>query len=67
MQHLLQPLEPPGEEAVMRREGDRLVVEPTAPSGPNARLLAVLAALEPLGPKDAFPLIVDRPPGVIDL
>ena len=34
----------PGREAVMRKEGDRLIIEPTQPRS----LLAVLATLEPL-------------------
>jgi antitoxin VapB len=37
-------MELPGEEAIVRREGDRLIVEPVAKQG----LLAVLATLEPL-------------------
>ena len=57
----------PGEEAVMRSEGDRLVIETGAPGGPNARLLAVLAALEPLSDEDAFPTIEDDPPGAVTL
>ena len=57
----------PGSEAVMRREGDRLVIESLAPSGPNARLLAVLASLAPLGSEDRFPDIVDARAEDIDL
>ena len=34
----------PGSDAVMRKEGDRLVIEPTPPK----TLLALLATLEPL-------------------
>lgn len=34
----------PGDEAVMRKEGDRLIIEPARPRS----LLAVLASLEPL-------------------
>ena len=34
----------PGKEAIMRKEGDRLIIEPTQPKS----LLAVLATLEPL-------------------
>ncbi len=46
----------PGIEAVIRKEGNRLVVEPaTRPS-----LLAVLATLEPL--TEEFPEIEDHPP-----
>jgi antitoxin VapB len=57
----------PGEDAVMRREGDRLVIEIAPPTGPNARLLAILAALEPLPSADQFPTIEDHTPGSVDL
>jgi antitoxin VapB len=57
----------PGEDAVMRKEGDRLVIETSAPSGPNARLLAVLATLDPLSAEDDFPPIDDHLPGPVDL
>lgn len=46
----------PGDEALMRRDGDRLVIEPLAKRG----LSALLASLEPLD--EAFPEIVDLPP-----
>ncbi|MGH6956350.1 MAG: antitoxin [Caulobacteraceae bacterium] len=46
----------PGDEAVMIKEGDRLVIEPR----PNKKgLLAVLAELEPLD--EEFPAIEDLP------
>ncbi len=51
----------PGEEAIMRKEGDRLIIEPTPPKS----LLAVLATLAPLG--DDFPPIGDLPPDPVDL
>lgn len=51
----------PGEDAVMRKEGDRLVIEPAPPNS----LLAVLATLEPL--EETFPEIDDRPPEPVDL
>lgn len=51
----------PGEDAVMHREGDRLVIEPIQPKS----LLAVLANLAPLD--DDFPPIDDPPPGPVDL
>lgn len=57
----------PGRDAVMRKEGDRLVIESGAPGGPNARLLAILAALTPLGPDDRFPAIDDKPAEGVDL
>jgi antitoxin VapB len=41
----------PGKDAIMRKEGDRLVIEPTSPKS----LLAVLATLESLD--DEFPTI----------
>jgi antitoxin VapB len=57
----------PGSEAVMRREGDRLVIEGAAPSGANARLLAILARLGPLPAADEFPEIPDPSPRPVDL
>ena len=36
-----------------------------APNGPNARLLAVLNALEPLPAEDALPIVEDDPPGPV--
>jgi antitoxin VapB len=46
----------PGDEAIMRREGDRLVLEPTRKRG----LLGLLETMEPVD--EAFPEIDDRPP-----
>lgn len=46
----------PGDEALMRRDGDRLVIEPLARRG----LSALLASLEPLD--EGFPEIADPPP-----
>jgi antitoxin VapB len=51
----------PGEEAIMRKEGDRLVIEPV----PTKSLLALLAKLAPL-PED-FPPILDIPPDSVEL
>jgi len=51
----------PGTEAVMRKEGDRLVIEPARP----ASLLAVLATLAPL--EEDFPPIPDPAPGPVEL
>lgn len=45
----------PGTEALMRKEGDRLIIE----SKPKRTLLEVLDGLEPLGPEDGFPDIDD--------
>ena len=51
----------PGDDAIMRKEGDRLIIEPAAPTS----LLAVLATLKPLN--ETFPPIHDAPPDAIDL
>jgi antitoxin VapB len=51
----------PGEDAVMRKEGDRLIIEPAPPRS----LLAVLATLKPLD--EDFPPIRDFPPDRVDL
>lgn len=51
----------PGEEAVLHKEGDRLIIEPAEP----ASLLAVLATLEPLD--EAFPPIRELPVDPVDL
>ena len=45
----------PGDEAIMRKEGDRLIIEPTPPKS----LLAVLATLHPLD--EEFPGIPELP------
>ncbi len=41
----------PGDEAIIRREGNRLIVEPVA----RPSLMTVLAALKPI--KEAFPSV----------
>jgi antitoxin VapB len=51
----------PGEDAVMRKEGDRLIIEPAAPTS----LLALLATLKPLS--EEFPEIEDLPPEPFEL
>ncbi len=51
----------PGEDAVMRKEGERLIIEPAPPRS----LLAVLAGLKPL--KETFPPIRDRPADPVEL
>jgi antitoxin VapB len=45
----------PGAEAVMRKDGDRLIIEPA----PATSLLTVLARLEPI--EETFPPIPDLP------
>lgn len=49
------------EDAIMRKEGDRLIIEPAPPKS----LLAVLATLSPLD--EDFPAIRDLPPDRVDL
>jgi antitoxin VapB len=46
----------PGGEAIMRKDGPRLIIEPKPPKS----LLAVLAGLKPLS--EDFPTISDLPP-----
>jgi len=51
----------PGKDAVMRKEGEKLIVEPVAPKS----LLAVLATLTPLD--EEFPEIPDPRPRAVEL
>jgi antitoxin VapB len=51
----------PGEDAIMRKEGDRLIIEPTPPKS----LLALLATLAPLD--EDFPPIDDLAPDPVEL
>jgi antitoxin VapB len=51
----------PGEDAIMRKEGERLIIEPAPPKS----LLALLATLAPLD--DEFPPIIDEPPDPVEL
>ena len=51
----------PGNDALMRKEGDRLIIEPR----PENALLAWLQTLEPLD--EEFPAIDDPPPEPFDL
>ena len=51
----------PGTEAVLRKEGERLVIEPAPPES----LLRVLERLEPID--EEFPEISDSPPEAVDL
>jgi antitoxin VapB len=46
----------PGEDAIMRREGDKLIIE----AAPPPSLLSILAELEPID--ETFADIQDRPP-----
>ena len=51
----------PGKDAVMRKEGERLIVEPVTPKS----LLGVLATLTPLD--EEFPEISDLSPRFVEL
>lgn len=51
----------PGTDAVIHRDGNRLIIEAAPPSS----LLAVLGNLEPVG--ESLPEFVDRPPEAIEL
>ena len=51
----------PGEDAVMRKEGDRLVIEPAPPRS----LLAVLRSLQPI--EEDFPAIEELPHRPVEL
>jgi antitoxin VapB len=46
----------PGEDAIMRKDGNRLIIEPVPPRS----LLALLATLEPV--EDEFPEVSELPP-----
>lgn len=53
--------EMPGEDAIMRKEGERLIIEPAAPRS----LLAVLARLDPID--EDFPPIEELAHDHVDL
>lgn len=53
--------EMPGEEAILRKDGERLIIEPA----PTRSLLALLAALEPI--EETFPPIPELPLDSVDL
>ena len=51
----------PEEDAIMRKEGKRLIIEPA----PRKSLLAVLKTLEPVN--EDFPAIDDSPPEPLEI
>ena len=51
----------PGTDAVLVREGDRLIIEPA----PKKSLLELLSTMKPLD--EEFPEIVDLPPDPVDI
>ncbi len=50
----------PGDDAIMWKEGDRIIIEPA----PKKLLLELLDSLEPI--EDEFPEIEDLPPEPVD-
>lgn len=52
----------PGDEAIMTRDGDRLIIEPLRKKMNLVELLASWKKEPPLGPDDGFPEVDDRPP-----
>jgi antitoxin VapB len=54
----------PGDEAIMRKDGERLIIEPVV----GRSLLALLDSWESdLADDEAFPEIEDRPPEPVDI
>jgi antitoxin VapB len=51
----------PGDDAIMRKDGGKLIIE----AAPPRSLLALLATLEPLG--EEFPSIRDATPDEVDI
>ncbi len=51
----------PGDDAIMRKDGDKLIIE----AAPPRSLLALLATLEPL--VEEFPPIHDEAPDAVDI
>jgi antitoxin VapB len=52
----------PGADAVMRKEGAKLIIEPSPPKD----LIALLDSWDALSPDEAFPEIDDPPPEPVD-
>ncbi|CDO38805.1 NtrP protein [Novosphingobium sp. KN65.2] len=51
----------PGDRVFIRREGERLIIEPITRPSNIVELIAAWKKSEPLGPDDQFPDIEDRP------
>src|ERR1700722_1391097 len=51
----------PGDDAIMRKDGDKLIIE----AAPPRSLLALLATLPPLG--EEIPLVSDETPDEVDI
>jgi antitoxin VapB len=56
----------PGDEAIMRKEGDRLIIEPAPRKRTLTELLDEWAMRPPPGPEDEFPEIEDLPAEPVD-
>lgn len=56
-----------GDEAVMRREGDCLILEPTSTKRDIRILLEEWRKEPPLGPEESLPEADDRPPEPFEL
>ena len=51
----------PGDDAIMRKDGNKLIIEAVPPRS----LLALLATLQPLG--EEIPSVVDEPPDEVNI
>jgi antitoxin VapB len=51
----------PGDRVLIRREGEKLIIEPIAKPANISELLAAWRQEPPLGPEDEFPDIDDMP------
>jgi antitoxin VapB len=51
----------PGDDAIMRKDGNKLIIE----AAPPRSLLALLATLQPLG--EEIPLVSDEPPDEVNI
>ena len=53
--------EMPGDRVLIRREGDKLIIEPVSRPSSIVELLTLWKNEAPLAPEDQFPLIEDTP------
>ena len=51
----------PGDDAIMRKDGNKLIIEAVPPRS----LLALLQTLQPI--EEEFPEVSDQPPGEVDI
>jgi len=51
----------PGDDAIMRKDGNKLIIEAVAPRS----LIALLATLKPLG--EGFPAVPDETPDAVEI